>query len=130
MTAGMRRNAYAFYSFSVSLDDMLDCRICQLSAVKGKKIIILCVFQREILCCTLFIPQHCFPQNRRNRNNSLLMIFAVDNDKIVVNILLLDAAQFPAANSRFKQHGQNSRIAYLHEIAAFAGTKHLAHICN
>ena len=58
------------------------------------------------------------------------MIFAVDNDKIVVNILLLDAAQFPAANSRFKQHGQNSRIAYLHEIAAFAGTKHLAHICN
>ena len=34
----MRRNAYAFYSFSVSLDDMLDCRICQLSAVKGKKI--------------------------------------------------------------------------------------------
>ena len=76
----------------------------------------------------MLISQHGLAQNRRNRNDSLLMIFAVDNDKIVVNILLSDAAQLPAANSRFKQHGQNSRIAYLHEIAALAGTKHLAHI--
>lgn len=68
-------------------------------------------------------------QNRRNRNDSLLMILPL----IMINrreYPALDAAQFPAANSRFKQHGQNSRIAYLHEIAAFAGTKHLAHICN
>ena len=130
MTVGMRRNAHPLYSLPVPLDDMLDCRVCQLSAVKGKKVIILCVFQREILRCTLFIPQHGFPQNRCNRNDSLFVVFAVNDNKIAMNVLPSDTAQPPAANSRFKQHGQNSCITYLHKIAAFTGLQHTTHIGN
>ena len=56
------------------------------------------------------------------------MILAFDDDIIVVYVLLLDAAQLPAANTRFKQCGQDGRVAHMDIICSFALLQELLYI--
>ena len=102
MATGMRRNPNTFYTRSVALYDVFDRRICQLPPMKGKKIVIVGILQGKVSRRAVVVFEQHFPQNRRNRDNSLLVVFSVDDNKIIVNILLSDAAQFPTADSSLK----------------------------
>lgn len=56
------------------------------------------------------------------------MILAFDDDIIVVYVLLLDAAQLPAANTRFKQGSQDGRVAHMNIIRPPALLQELLYI--
>ena len=60
--------------------------------------------KHKVLLFTALISEHRLFQNRRNRHHALLMVLAIDDDKIVVDIFLTDAAQLPAANSGLKEY--------------------------
>ena len=90
MAAGMRRYPYPLYARSVSLYNVFYGTIGQLPPVIGKEVIIIGVFQGEVLFCCPLIFQHSLSQNGRNWYNPLLMVLSVDDNEIIVYILLLD----------------------------------------
>ena len=56
------------------------------------------------------------------------MVLAVDDDKIVVNVFLTDAAQLPAANSGLKEQCQNRIVTQQEIIMPTAALQHAPHL--
>ena len=102
MAASMGRNTNTAYSLSVAFDDVFNRRICQLPPMKGKKIVIVNVLQCEVIRRAVIIFHHSFSQNWGNRHNALFVVFAVDDDKILMYVFLLDAAQLPTTDTSLK----------------------------
>ena len=99
---------FASAPFAVFFDFILN--FCYNIYIKQGKI----VLRRRV------ILHQGFPQNGRNRHDTLFVVFAVDDDKVLVYVLLLDAAQFPTPNTSFKQCSQHRRVPDLQKITAFA----------
>ena len=58
----------------------------------------------------------------------VLVVFAIDQDEIIVYVFLLDAAQFPTTDASFKECCYNCRVADVQVVAALARFYHTAHI--
>ena len=102
MAASMGRNTNTAYPLSVAFDDVFNRRICQLPTVKGKKIVIVNVLQGEVIRRAVVVFHHGFSQNWGDRHNALFVVFAVDDDKILMYIFLLDAAELPTTDASLK----------------------------
>ena len=63
-------------------------------------------------------------QYRSNGYDTLLMVFAMDNDEVLINIGVLNAAQLPAANTCLKKGSQNRSVPDGKEISAAAMAQH------
>ena len=94
----------------------------------GIAIVIIRILQGKIVLRRRVILHQGFPQNGRNRHDTLFVVFAVDDDKVLVYVLLLDAAQLPTPNTSFKQCSQHRCVTDLQKITAFARLHHPPHV--
>ena len=97
---------------------MLNGAIRQLPPMNGKEIIVLSVFQGKIILCHSVIFHQSLAEDWRDRNYPLLVILPLNNDEILMNVRLLDTAEFPTAYPGFKQGGQNRLVPHMEEIIA------------
>lgn len=58
----------------------------------------------------------------------MLVVFAIDKDKIIVYVFLLDATQFPTTDASFKECCDDCRVADVQVVAALARFHHTTHI--
>lgn len=128
VTASMRRHADACDTLPMPFYDVFNCAIGQLPPMIGKKVIIIGVFEGEVIFRGNIVFEQGFPQNGGDGDNPLLVVLAVDDDKIIVYVRLLDAAQFPTTDASFEQHRDDSRVADVQIVPATARLHHTAHI--
>ena len=128
VAASMRRHADACDTLPMPFYDVFNCAIGQLPPMIGKKVVIIGVFEGEVIRCRHIIFEQGFSQNRGNRHNPLLMIFAIDKYEIIVYVFLLDATQFPTTDASFKECCYDCRVADVQVVAALARFHHTAHI--
>ena len=113
----------AFYPLSVPLDDMFDCGIGQLVIMERYKVVVVFRIWKLFVSCN-FILNEGLVQYRSNRYDTLLMVFAMDNDEVLINICVLNAAQLPAANTCLKKGSQNRSVPDGKKISAAAMAQH------
>ena len=124
----MRRYANALYPLSALAKNILYSTVRQLPAMERQKIKCVMRTKHKVLLFTALVSEHRFFQDRRNRHHALLMVLAVDDDKIVVNVFLTDAAQLPAANSGLKEQCQNRIVTQREIIMPTAALQHAPHL--
>ena len=108
----MRRYANALYPLSALAKNILYSTVRQLPAMERQKIKCVMLTKHKVLLFTALVSEHRFFQDRRNRHHALLMVFAVDDDKIVVNVASGEA-------------GSNSKMmdAILSDLSKITGQK-------
>ena len=86
MAASMRRHADACNTLAMPFYDVFNCAIGQLPPMVGKKVVIVGVFEGEVIVRRYVVFEQGFSQNGGNGDNPLLVVFAVDDDKIIVYV--------------------------------------------
>lgn len=128
MAAGVRGYPDALDAFAVAFDDMLHGPVGQLPSVIGEKVVIIGGFQIKVAPAHSIIAGQCLAKNGRDGNHPLFVVFAVNDNKILVQVVGLNTAKLPAADPCLKEERENCLISYRQKPIAIAGGQHLAHM--
>lgn len=86
VAASMRRHADAADTLAMPFYDVFNCAIGQLPPMIGEKVIIIGVFEGKVIFRCNIVFEQGFSQNGGDGDNPLLVVLAVDDDKIVVYV--------------------------------------------
>ena len=102
VATGMRTDPNALYPLSVPLDDMLNRRIGQLVIMERYKVVVIFRIRKLLVSCNLILDERLL-QYRSNRYDTLLVILAMDDDKILMDICVPYTTQLPTADTCLKK---------------------------